>query len=88
MSKIKSFKIYTDDEDKALVGNSLETALEILENNGYIVEVEYENELHIVPCKNNVGEWEISPIHETFDTRKEAEKRLRELKDDKRKTWR
>tara|TARA_R100000081_G_C4771581_1_gene145875 strand:+ start:796 stop:930 length:135 start_codon:yes stop_codon:yes gene_type:complete len=44
MSKIKSFKIYTDDENKALVGNSLETALEILENNGYIVEVENENE--------------------------------------------
>ena len=43
-SKVKSFKIYTDDEDKVLIGNSLETALEILENNGYIVEVEYENE--------------------------------------------
>ena len=41
MNKIKSFEIYTDDEDKVLVGNSLETALEILENNGYIVEVEY-----------------------------------------------
>jgi len=40
MKKIKSFKIYTD--DKVLVGNSLETALEILENNGYIVEVEYD----------------------------------------------
>jgi hypothetical protein len=46
MSKVKSFEIYTDDadENKVLVGNSLETALEILENNGYIVEVEYENE--------------------------------------------
>ena len=43
MNKIKSFEIYTDDGDKVLVGNSLETALEILENNGYIVEVEYEN---------------------------------------------
>ena len=43
-SKVKSFKIYTDDEDKVLIGNSLETALEILENNGYIVEVENENE--------------------------------------------
>ena len=44
--KIKSFKIYTDDtdEDKILVGDDVETALEILENNGYIVEVEYENE--------------------------------------------
>ena len=42
--KIKSFKIYTDDtdEDKVLVGDDVETALEILENNGYIVEVEYE----------------------------------------------
>ena len=45
-SKIKSFKIYTDDtidgvEEKILVGNNIETALEILENNGYIVEVEY-----------------------------------------------
>ena len=44
--KIKSFKIYTDDtdEDKILDGDDIDTALEILENNGYIVEVEYENE--------------------------------------------
>ena len=44
--KIKSFKIYTDDtdEDKVLVGDDIDTALEILENNGYIVEVEYEND--------------------------------------------
>ena len=43
--KVKSFKIYTDDsdEDKVLVGNNIETALEILENNGYIVEAEYES---------------------------------------------
>ena len=42
--KIKSFKIYTDDtdEDKILVGDDVETALEILENNGYIVEATYE----------------------------------------------
>ena len=49
---IKSFKIYddavtlgTDDENehKVLIGNDLDTALEIIENNGYIVEVEYEN---------------------------------------------
>ena len=38
---IKSFKIFTDDTDKVLVGNDIETALEILENNGYIIEVEY-----------------------------------------------
>ena len=44
MNKIKSFEIYTDDGDKVLVGNSLETALEILENNGYIVEWENEDE--------------------------------------------
>ncbi len=45
MDKIKSFKIYTDDtdEDKIFVGDDVETALEILENNGYIVEVEYED---------------------------------------------
>lgn len=41
--KVKSFKIYTEDEDKVLVGNNIETALEILENNGYIVEAEYES---------------------------------------------
>ena len=45
-SKIKSIKIYTDDtndgvEEKVLVGNDIDMALEILENNGYIVEVEY-----------------------------------------------
>ena len=47
-NKIKSFKIYTDDtddgvEEKVLVGDDIDTALEILVNNGYIVEVEYEN---------------------------------------------
>tara|TARA_R100000781_G_scaffold91988_1_gene56938 strand:- start:73 stop:213 length:141 start_codon:yes stop_codon:yes gene_type:complete len=43
--KIKNFKIFTDnaDEEKMLVGNNLDNALEILENNGYIVEVEYED---------------------------------------------
>ena len=42
----KNFKIYTEDtdEDKVLVGDDIDTALEILENNGYIIEVEYENE--------------------------------------------
>ena len=50
MDKIKSFKIYTDDtdEDKVLVGEDMNTALEILENNGYIVEVEYEKWVDIV----------------------------------------
>ena len=44
-SKIKSFKIYTDDadEDKVLIADSIFTALEILENNSYIVEVKYED---------------------------------------------
>ena len=37
------------------------------------------DELEIVPCKNGVGEWEISPLHETFDTREQAEERLKEL---------
>ncbi len=46
MKIIRTFKIYTDDadENKVLVGNNIDTALEILENNGYIVEVEYKNE--------------------------------------------
>ena len=33
-------------------------------------------EYKIIPCENGVGEWEISPTHETFDTREEAEQRL------------
>tara|TARA_Y100000289_G_C3864026_1_gene120047 strand:- start:427 stop:588 length:162 start_codon:yes stop_codon:yes gene_type:complete len=36
----------------------------------------------IVPCENGVGEWEIRSdfgMHETFDTRQEAEERLAEL---------
>jgi len=43
MNNIKSFKVYTDDvdEQKMFVANDLQTVLEILENNGYIVEVEY-----------------------------------------------
>jgi len=34
----------------------------------------------IVRCQNGVGEWEIYPTGETFDTREEAETRLAELK--------
>ena len=30
----------------------------------------------IVRCTNGVGEWEIQPTHETFDTREEAEEAL------------
>ena len=43
----KNFKIYTEDtdEDKVLVGDDMDTALEILENNGYIVEVDNESVL-------------------------------------------
>ena len=43
----KNFKIYTEDtdEDKVLVGDDIDTALEILENNGYIVEVDNESVL-------------------------------------------
>ena len=55
--KIKSFKIYTDDtdEDKVLVGDDIDTALEILENNGYIVEVEYKDEQLGDNINNNTG---------------------------------
>ena len=42
-------------------------------------ENEPSDELEIVRCKNGVGEWEISPLHETFDTREQAEKRLKEI---------
>ena len=43
--KIISFKVYDDDEQKTLVSdNDLNTILEVLENNGYIIEVEYSNE--------------------------------------------
>ena len=43
-NQMKSFRVYTDDadEEKRLVSNNdLVKVLEILENNGYIVEVEY-----------------------------------------------
>ena len=40
--KIISFKVYDDDEQKTLVSdNDLNKILEVLENNGYIVEVKY-----------------------------------------------
>ena len=43
-NKITSFKVYDDDGEKTLVSdNDLNTILEVLENNGYIVEVEYES---------------------------------------------
>mgnify|MGYP005661857549 FL=1 len=38
--------------------------------------------MKIVPCKNGVGEWEIYPTHETFDTYAEAEEHLRKLEDE------
>ena len=51
MNKIKSFKIHTSDteDDKVFLGKDLEPeimfteVLEILENNGYHIEIEYEN---------------------------------------------
>ena len=51
MNKIKSFKINTSDteDDKVFLGKDLEPeimfteVLEILENNGYHIEIEYEN---------------------------------------------
>jgi hypothetical protein len=33
----------------------------------------------IVRCENGVGEWEISPLHDTFDIRQEAEQALKEV---------
>ena len=30
----------------------------------------------IVKCENGVGEWEISPLGETFDTKQEAQKKM------------
>ena len=36
-------------------------------------------ELDITKCKNGVGDWEITPLHETFDTFEEAEARVKEL---------
>jgi ribosomal protein S8 len=40
--KITSFKVYDDDEQKTLISdNDLNKILEVLENNGYIVEVKY-----------------------------------------------
>lgn len=38
--------------------------------------------MRIVPCENGVGEWEIDPTHETFDTYAEAEEHLRKLEDE------
>jgi hypothetical protein len=45
MEKIKSIKVYTNDEDKVLVADSIFEIQEVLENNGYIVKVQYEKEI-------------------------------------------
>jgi metallophosphoesterase superfamily enzyme len=45
MEKIKSIKVYTNDEDKVLVADSILEIQEVLENNGYIVKVQYEKEI-------------------------------------------
>tara|TARA_A100001391_G_scaffold159927_1_gene118445 strand:- start:627 stop:773 length:147 start_codon:yes stop_codon:yes gene_type:complete len=45
MEKIKSIKVYTNDEDKVLVADSIPEIQEVLENNGYIVKVQYEKEI-------------------------------------------
>jgi len=45
--KIKSFKIYvadTDEDNPTLVGDNIDTALELLSSHGYIVEVKYKDE--------------------------------------------
>ena len=33
----------------------------------------------IVRCENGVGQWELYPLHDTFDTRQEAENALKEV---------
>ncbi len=45
-NKIKSFKIYVADTDEGnvLVGDKIDTALELLSSHGYIVEVKYKDE--------------------------------------------
>ena len=58
-NKIKSFKIYVDDtneleisnkdkygvrDNHTLVGDNIDTALELLSSHGYIVEVKYKDE--------------------------------------------
>tara|TARA_R100001443_G_scaffold32161_1_gene46291 strand:+ start:95 stop:289 length:195 start_codon:yes stop_codon:yes gene_type:complete len=35
--------------------------------------------LDITKCKNGVGDWEITPLHETFDTLEQAKARVKEL---------
>lgn len=48
--------------------------------NSFADELGNEDEpLTIIPCENGVGEWEIHPTGETFDTHKEAEARLSEM---------
>jgi len=39
-------------------------------------------DLEIIRCENGVGEWEIYPTGETFDTKREAEHRLDELQNE------
>jgi hypothetical protein len=46
------------------------------------VKVYEAQELEIIRCENGVGEWEIYPTGETFDTRQEAEDRLKEIDDE------
>ena len=38
--------------------------------------------MKIVPCKKGVGEGEIDPPHETFDTYAEAEEHLNKIQDE------
>jgi len=55
--KIISFKVYDDDEQKTLVSdNDLNKILEVLENNGYIVEVKYKQNQTIEKTNNWMGE--------------------------------
>lgn len=44
-------------------------------DNGFISLID-DADFKIVRCTNGVGEWEVQPTHETFDTREEAEKCL------------
>lgn len=59
-----------------------------MSGNSFAEELGNEDEpLTIIPCENGVGEWEIHPTGETFDTRKEAEARLAEMLETKNENY-
>ena len=91
MTKVKVYaesrnhaELWATFEDEELYIRCLPILEQEAKKGGMIITEEIDDAYEIHPCENGVGEWEIRSdfgMHETFDTRQEAEDRLKEIID-------